>query len=43
MNETMTGAEMVVRALIDQGSTRFSDIRAGRCCRSMTRCSSRIG
>ena len=41
MSKIMTGAEMVVQALQDQGVTRFLAIRAARFCRFMTRCSIR--
>jgi acetolactate synthase-1/2/3 large subunit len=34
----MTGAEMVIEALADQGSSTSSAIPAARCCRSMMRC-----
>ncbi len=41
MTRQMTGAEMVVQALIDQGVAISSAIPAARCCRSTTRSSSR--
>ena len=37
----MTGAEMVIEALADQGVSTSSAIPAARCCRSMTPFSSR--
>ncbi len=41
MAQQMTGAEMVIEALSDQGVTTSSGIQAARCCRSMMRCFSR--